>query len=107
MSVKLGWVGNAFPGHSEATFARFRGEELYSVHLEAGEAFVLQYNIDLEEGILELRMQDGNDDVLWVESFDEPAADESRISADEAGWYTLVVQGDDAKGMFDLTWSVD
>lgn len=107
MSVKLGWVGNAFPGHSEATFARFRGEELYSVHLEAGEAFVLQYNIDLEEGILELRMQDGNDDVLWAESFDEPAADESRISADEEGWYTLVVQGDDAKGMFDLTWSVD
>lgn len=107
MSVKLGWVGNAFPGHSEASFARFRGEELYSIHLESGEELVLQYSIELEEGILGLRVQDGNDDVLWIERFEGTAADEVRISAEEEGWYALVVQGEDAKGMFDLTWSVD
>lgn len=107
MSVKLGWVGNATPGHSEARFARFRGEETYSVRLEEDEALVLLYTIGLDEGSLELRVLDGEDRVVWAEGFETSAARDARIAAGEAGWYTLVVAGDDAAGNFDLFWSVD
>lgn len=107
MSVKLGWVGNASPGHSEARFARFRGQEVYTVRLEDGESLVLRYSVELEEGSLELRVLDGEDGVVWREGFEAGGQGDARIAAADAGWYNLVVAGDDAAGSFDLFWSVD
>jgi len=107
MTVKLGWVGNSVPGHSEASFSRFRGEERYSMQLQGGETLVLRYEAELEEGSLVLRFLNSGDAVVWEEGMDSDAVADVRIKVEEAGWYDLVVYGDDARGRFDLYWSMD
>ncbi len=102
--TRLGWVGSDSLGQSSYRFDQFTGDEVYIVDLEPNQTIQLSYDIAVEKGLICLEIVDPQNKVLWEKEIVEPESDAVEITCSEAGWNYIVIQGDDAEGMFEVEW---
>ena len=103
---QVGWVGMNYGNTFNATYMHFDGKQKETIQISAGDTFSLDYDVEIEEGVLTLQMLNPDKDVLWEATFLQDNSDEFSFTSEESGRYTLNVLGDETQGGFDLEWNI-
>lgn len=103
-TIKVGWVGNDTPGSFAYSYRRFSGIERDTFRADAGETLTLDYELEVEEGSLKLRIQDPGGTTLWETEAEADVEDVVRLTLEQEGRYQIQLEGHDTRGAFDLEW---
>ncbi len=106
-SLKVGWVGSDVPGAIAYQYERFSGVERQSFRADAGESFVLDYNVEVEEGTLVLRLTAPDGDTRWERVLNEDGEESSTVTLEQDGRYRLEIEGQETQGAFALDWEIE
>jgi hypothetical protein len=102
--VRLGWVETSSPGHIAASYFEFTGTEVRTIQAQAGDILHLEYDAEVDRGMLEIEVEDPFGETIWCASLCENCGETKELPADEAGCYTLLIRGEATAGGFDLAW---
>jgi hypothetical protein len=105
-SLKVGWVGSNTPGKYAYQYKRFSGIERKTFRADAGEAFALDYEVDVDEGTLALRLVSPDGETRWEQVFEEDIDESIMVTLEQDGRYRIEIEGNDTKGSFDLEWEI-
>lgn len=105
-SLRVGWRETSGLRHKTARYRSFDGLERASFRAQAGESIELEYEVEVEEGMLTLTLTDPDGEPLWEETFEQDAADVLRLSAPRDGRYRLRIEGNSTRGAFNVSWQV-
>lgn len=103
-NVKIGFVGTDQDGLIDYQFVSFSGHEKQAIVLEEGDNLVINYEIDIEKGSLEITLLDIDKNPIKTIFTDECISDRIEFNCEESGRYILDVKGNKAKGSFKITW---
>ena len=106
-TVEIGMVENSGFNNTEARFETLRGRKVRQETLSTGETLVLDYDVTVDKGTLTLMVEDPSGESVWETEVTDSAADQVEIVAAEAGNYDIIVEGDDAGGSYDLSWTLE
>jgi hypothetical protein len=84
----------------------FSGFERGSVQTEKGQTIAFDYDATLTKGSLIIEWQDPEGEVVWRKNLVESDSGVENITVESSGEYTVVVQGLDAGGSFDVSWNI-
>ncbi len=105
-TMKIGYVCTDRPDAFDCHYMKFTGVKSTIERLHSGETLVVDYDISVEQGTLELRIVDPTGAFIWEQEFGSPQADSISISADPGGNYRVIVQGLGTRGGFTVAWTV-
>lgn len=105
-SVEVGMVETNLPGRWEASYSTFTGTKVDSVRAQAGETFLLDYEVEVNKGDLSIEIRHSGDGSLWDVSLQEDANDRVELDLEQDGPYTIAIEGDNAGGSFSLSWDL-
>ncbi len=105
--VRIMWAGSSNSGRMEYRYKTFTGVERKNERLEAGDTLAFEYDATVDKGTLTLQIQDPDDASLWEATLRESAEDRVDLTAEQTGTYTIVVEGDDTGGEFEVSWEVE
>ncbi len=93
-------------GHISYTITTFTGIESGSVQAERGQIISFNYQAAISKGSLIIEWQDPAGEVEWRKILveDDHGKDEFRIES--AGKHTILIQGQDMGGKFDVSWQI-
>lgn len=106
-SLRIGWLEAGGPGHKEARYGLFSGQERASFRAQAGETIGLDYDVDVEKGTLAITLLDPDRDALWARTFEEDVEDSVRIEAPQDGRFRLRIEGESTGGAFKIAWRLE
>ena len=109
--IKLGDVrmmyGSNEDGHIAYTFSTFSDFEHGNVEASEGQIISFSYQVNIERGILNLEWQDPDGVVLWQKSFTEGDIGLTDIAVESSGLYSIIIQGKNSGGDFDVSWDLE
>ncbi len=108
-NIRIGWVGNNYPGRMNARFNTFTGTEDQSFQGNSGRTLTLDYEMTVEKGALTLRVTGPGNAVLGENTVNQntpSASDRLVVELPQTGRYAVSVTGSDAGGSFDIAWTV-
>lgn len=105
-SLKVGWVGSSTPGEYAYQYKRFSGIERKTFRADAGATFALDYETDVDEGTLTLRLVSPDGETRWERVLEEDVDASLTVTLEQDGRYRLEIEGNDTKGSFDLAWEI-
>lgn len=105
--VLLGWVASNQPGNFQASYITFSGSETRTVLPDTDGTLVVEYEAEVNKGILTISVEGADDGVFWVVSLDRDSTNAVRLSVEQDKRYAIIVHGDGAGGRFDLSWKVE
>jgi hypothetical protein len=99
--VKIGYIQTSNETNWQASFDYFMGKEDTVLKFDHGEKIILIYNMELEKGVLEMRVIDknGNEIANLTES------GELALTFEEEQFYSIEVIGNKARGSYQLSWA--
>jgi hypothetical protein len=106
--IKFGEVrmmyGSNDDEHISYNYSTFTGIENGSALVEAGQTISFDYDVKVDKGSLMIEWQapDGKD--VWQKRLVESDRGNDEIIAQSSGKYTIIIQGKDAGGEFDISW---
>ncbi len=103
---KIGWVGMNYDSKMKANYTGFTGPETAIIRLDAGEEFVLDYKVMVEEGGLTLQLTGAGGQVVWSQTFLDDGEGQSHFTSEDGGRYLLQAIGDETRGGYDLNWEI-
>jgi hypothetical protein len=106
-SLKVGWVGTDVPGAISYQYKRFSGVERQSFRADAGASFVLDYDVDVEEGTLLLRLAAPDGETCWERTLNEDDQESLTVTLRQDGRYRLEIEGLETQGAFELDWEIE
>jgi hypothetical protein len=86
------------------SYSSFSGDEVGTSSLDADEILTVDYQAEVEEGTLSIRVEDPDGEVLQSNTMQQDDSGTWTVTAPEEGDYHIVVEGDDASGSFDVEW---
>ncbi|MCK4897554.1 MAG: hypothetical protein KAS38_02160 [Anaerolineales bacterium] len=108
--VKFGEVRMMFgtneEGHIAYTCTTFTGIESRSVQAERGQIISFNYQAAISKGSLVIEWQDPAGEVEWRKILVEEDHGKEEIRIESAGKHTILIQGKDAGGKFDVSWQI-
>jgi hypothetical protein len=108
--IKIGEVrmmyGDNQDGHIAYTFSTFTGFERGRALVEQGQAISFNYQASVERGSLDIEWQTPGGEVLWRRNVTEGVQGVEVFQVETPGEYTVIIQGKDADGDFDVSWQV-
>lgn len=106
--IKVGEVrvmyGSNEDGHISYDFKTFTGFESGSAQVEKGEIIFFDYQATVDKGSLLIEWQDPNGEIVWQENLSESDRGNVEIGIETSGKYTIIIQGKNAAGNFDVSW---
>jgi hypothetical protein len=106
--IKVGEVrvmyGSNEDGHISYDFKTFTGFESGSAQVEKGEIIFFDYQATVDKGSLLIEWQDPNGEIVWQENLSESERGNVEIGIETSGKYTIIIQGKNAAGNFDVSW---
>ena len=106
--IKVGEVrvmyGSNEDGHISYDFKTFTGFESGSAQVEKGEIILFDYQATVDKGSLLIEWQDPNGEIVWQENLSESDRGNVEIGIETSGKYTIIIQGKNAAGNFDVSW---
>jgi hypothetical protein len=105
-SIQIGFVENNISKHWTAHYTTFSGTKATSLNANEGQVLVLDYDVHVTKGILNIKLTDPYDEAIWEIPIDKDNADKIPINIYQDGRYTIVLTGEDAGGSWDITWVV-
>ena len=104
--VRLGMFGDHQDSHSYYSYSTFTGVESERLQAEKGQSIAFSYQVSVEKGSLIIELQDPNGEVLWHQVHETHAQDQLEIPVETTGIQTIIIQGKDAGGSFEVSWQV-
>lgn len=105
-SLEVGMVETNLPGRWEASYTTFTGTKVDTIRAQAGQILELAYEVKVDKGDLSIKVGRRDRGALWDASLQEDAKDTVEIALGQDGPYTLIVEGENAGGSFDLYWEL-
>ena len=96
--------GSNEDGHISYDFKTFTGFESGSAQVEKGEIIFFDYQATVDKGSLLIEWQDPNGEIVWQENLSESDRGNVEIGIETSGKYTIIIQGKNAAGNFDVSW---
>ncbi len=96
--------GSNEDGHISYDFKTFTGFESGSAQVEKGEIIFFDYQVTVDKGSLLIEWQDPNGEIVWQENLSESERGNVEIGIETSGKYTIIIQGKNAAGNFDVSW---
>ncbi|MGC9357149.1 MAG: hypothetical protein ACP5GX_04760 [Anaerolineae bacterium] len=106
-SLQIGWVETSGPNSREASYRTFTGIERKAVELEAGEILAIDYNITVDKGELDLRVENPDGDIIWEQIFGDSETGTAEVRSEEAGRYLIEIEGQETGGSYELSWQTE
>jgi len=103
---QIGWVGLNYGNTFDFSYQFFDGKETERIEMAAGDTFRLSYDIEVNDGALNLELIDPDRDVVWQMTFREDVNDVFEFIPETGGRYTLNVIGDGTNGGVELRWKI-
>lgn len=105
-TMRKGWAGKSVPGEMTYSFETFDGTESTLLTVDANASTDVEYQTDLSEGTLSIRIETLSGSVNRSILTNETGTTEGRVSVTDLdpGRYKIVVEGDEASGSFSVTW---
>jgi hypothetical protein len=102
--IRVGWVETSSPGHVGASYVKFTGTETRGLLAQAGKTLYLEYDAEVETGVLCMEVKDPFGRTIWRVFLCEDCGETQTLPMDEDGCYTIFIEGDGTEGGFDLSW---
>ena len=110
-NIKIGEVrmmfGSNEDGHISYTFSTFTGFERGSAQAERGQIINFEYQANVDQGTLIIEWQDPAGEVMWQKSLLGEDLGNNEFVIESPGEYTIIIQGKDASGDFDVSWEIE
>lgn len=103
---QVGWVGLNYGNTFDFSYQFFDGKETERIEIGAGDTFELSYDIEVNDGALNLELIDPDQAVVWQMTFLEDAKDIFEFVPKSGGRYKLNIIGDSTKGGVELRWKI-
>jgi hypothetical protein len=100
-------AGNNVPGHFNASYQLFSGEEGQWVTAKAGQSIDLSYAGEAQKGSLSFVVRDANKTTLWSEDLVKITGGSTKVPVEQSGDYAVVVVGQETQGSFEVSWQVE
>ena len=104
--VRLGMFGDHQDSHLYYSYSKFTGVESDRLQAEKGQLIAFSYEVSVEKGSLIIELQDPNGEVLWNQVLETNAQDQLEIPVETTGIQSIIIQGKDAGGSFEVSWQV-
>lgn len=105
--VRLGMFGENKSRYMSYNYGTFTGVEYGQVQAENGQAIAFSYEVSVKKGNLLIEGQDPEGKVAWQESFESDAQGAIDLPVETAGTYTIIIQGKNSGGRFQVAWEID
>ena len=105
-SIQVGFSENNISRQWTAHYTTFTGTKATSVNAREGQKLVLDYDVRVTKGTLNIKITDPYDETMWGVTLDKNSTDRIPINIYQDGRYTIVLTGQDAGGSWDITWDV-
>ncbi len=109
--IKFGDVrmmfGSNEDGHISYTFSTFTGFERGSAQAESGQIINFDYQVNVDQGTLNIEWQDPAGVVIWQKTLLGSDQGHDDIVIKSPGEYTIIIQGRDSAGNFDVSWKIE
>jgi hypothetical protein len=107
--VCKGCVKTVLPGHVTYRYRMFNGRLTRRVNADTGAVLIVDYGAEVEEGTLDMRILNPDDEPVWEETFDqgEDVASSVQVEMGQQGRYKLIVEGHQTRGRFEIEWEVN
>ena len=110
-NIKIGEVrmmfGSNEDGHISYTFSTFTGFERGNAQAERGQIINFDYQANVDQGTLNIEWQDPVGEVMWQKSLLGGDLGNNEFVIESPGEYTIIIQGKDASGDFDVSWEIE
>ncbi len=110
-NIKIGEVrmmfGSNEDGHISYTFSTFTGFERGSAQAERGQIINFEYQTNVDQGTLNIEWQDPVGEVMWQKSLLGSDHGQDEFVIKSSGEYTIIIQGKEASGDFDVSWEIE
>ena len=100
--IRIGWAGSSSLNRMAYKYTRFSGMETKQLSLKEGDHLELEYELEVEKGLLKLSLYDPDTNLILEKTFSENTAGEERFMAPSDGKYQILLEGRDAGGSFDI-----
>jgi hypothetical protein len=104
--IRAGYVGTSEEVAMSYTFERFSGEEVAVVDVTTTGALAIDYEFEIEEGSLELRVVGVNGQSIFRERFSSSISDTVLLDVTTLEAAEIYVYGNNAAGSFTVSWEV-
>jgi hypothetical protein len=105
-SVEIGMVETHLASEWRATYTTFSGTKTDIIQADAGQTLVLEYDAQVDKGMLDIQIENPDDEVIWEMPLQEDNADTVQVPLPQEGRYALRIRGEDTGGGWDLTWDI-
>ena len=109
--IKFGEVrmmyGSNENGHISYDISTFTGFESVSAQVATGEIISFEYEAIVDKGNPIIEWQDPTGVVVWRKNLLESDHGHDDIVVESSGIYTIIIQGKDAGGNFDVSWKIE
>lgn len=107
-SVRVGYVGSNIGHHSDFSYKTFTGVDVNTFSVEDGEKLSLDYDVEMEKGVLVICLvEKQSGDLVWEKSFETSQADHISFEDLTSGSYQIRFEGQDAGGGYDVEWVIE
>lgn len=105
-ATRVNYTGKKEVGQYAYTYDLFTGNEYSEMLINSGEALRLKYDIVVEQGLLRLKLYDPDGAVIWNPEFTQSSGESIKLDITQPGIYKLVIEGENTKGSFDISWVI-
>jgi methionine-rich copper-binding protein CopC len=106
-SLKKGWVETSGLRHANVRYHYFNGVEQMSFRASEGDDIQLDFEVQVEEGSLRIKLEGPDGNEVWSKSYQEDAEGSASMIAPEKGRYHLRVAGEETEGGYEISWDVE
>jgi len=104
--VRLGMFGDNADGLMYYSYRTFTGTESDLIQAQQGQTISFSYALDVNKGSLLIEWQDPQGEVVWHNVFETSVQGTNEIPVLIDGTYTIIIQGKDTGGSFEVSWHV-
>jgi hypothetical protein len=105
-TVEIGLSETVQPDKWQATYETFTGTKTQGVLGSVGQTLAVTYNVVVDRGSLEIKIQDATTHVLEDVTIYESAQGTLQFQVFQTGQYDIIVVGAETGGSFDLSWQL-
>ena len=105
--VRLGMFGDNEDGLMLYSYRTFTGTESDLIQAQQGQTISFSYALDVNKGSLLIEWQDPEGEVAWHEVFETSVQGTNIIPVLIDGPYTIIIQGKDTGGGFEISWKIE
>lgn len=98
-------AGNTNSEKMEYKYKYLNGTHSASFHMKEGTKVLIEYDVVVEEGSLDIIVRKDDEEAIWEVNIKEDTKDSVELTFDDEGKYKILAVGNKTKGRFKITYN--